>query len=40
MQMFGRTVIYTDTSSVTAENVCDVLNKALSVHANNKCEIG
>ena len=23
--MFGRTVIYTDASSVTAENVCDIL---------------
>jgi len=39
MQMFGRAVIYTDVSSVTAENVCDVLNKALTVHAQNSAEI-
>lgn len=39
MQMFGRTVIYTDVSSVTSENVCDVLNKALTVHAQNQREI-
>lgn len=39
MQMFGRAVIYTDVSSVTAENVCDVLSKALTVHAQNQNEI-
>ena len=39
MQMFGRTVIYTDVSSVTSENVCEVLNKALTTHAQNKSEI-
>lgn len=39
MQMFGRAVIYTDVSSVTAENVRDVLSKALSVHAQNQNEI-
>lgn len=39
MQMFGRTVIYTDVSSVTSENVCDVLNKALTVHAQNQSQI-
>lgn len=38
MQMFGRTVIYTDVSSVTSENVCEVLNKALNVHAQNERE--
>ena len=38
MQMFGRTVIYTDVSSVTSENVCDVLLKALNVHAQNERE--
>lgn len=38
MQMFGRTVIYTDVSSVTSENVCEVLNKALTVHAQNESE--
>lgn len=40
MQMFGRTVIYTDVSFVTSENVVDVLNKALTVHAQNQNEIG
>lgn len=39
MQMFGRTVIYTDASSVTAANVRDVLSKALHVHAQNQNEI-
>ena len=39
MQMFGRAVIYTDVSSVTAENVCDVLSKALTVHAQNRSQI-
>lgn len=39
MQMFGRTVIYTDVSSVTSENVCEVLNKALTAHAQNQREI-
>ena len=39
MQMFGRTVIYTDVSSVTSENVCEVLNRALTTHAQNQNEI-
>lgn len=39
MQMFGRTVIYTDVSSVTVENVRDVLSKALAVHVQNQSEI-
>ena len=39
MQMFGRTVIYTDASSVTADNVRDVLSKALAVHYKNQAEI-
>lgn len=39
MQMFGRAVIYTDVSSVTAQNVLDVLSKALTVHAQNQSEI-
>lgn len=39
MQMFGRTVIYTDVSSVTSENVCEVLNKALTVHSQNRNQI-
>lgn len=38
MQLFGRTVIYTDVSSVTSENVCEVLNKALVAHAQNQSE--
>ena len=36
MQMFGRTVIYTDVTSVIADNVRDVLSKALSVHIQNQ----
>ena len=39
MQMFGRAVIYTDVSSVTANNVREVLSKALKVHARNRSEI-
>ena len=39
MQMFGRTVIYTDVASVTAGNVRDVLTKALSDHHKNRSEI-
>ena len=39
MQMFGRTVIYTDVVSVTAGNVRDVLTKALSDHLKNRSEI-
>lgn len=37
--MFGRRKIYTDEAEITAENVVDVLNKALSVHALNQSEI-
>lgn len=37
--MFGRTVIYTDVSSVTSENILDVLTKVLPVHAKNSAEI-
>lgn len=37
--MFGRRTIYTDTASITEENVVDVLNKALSVHEINRAEI-
>ena len=39
MQMFGRTVIYTDASSVTADNVREVLKKTLSTHIKNQNEI-
>ena len=37
--MFGRRKIYTDEAEITAENVVDVLNKAMSVHALNQSEI-
>ena len=37
--MFGRTQIYTDVEQITAENVVDVLLKALTVHAQNSNEI-
>ena len=38
-QMFGRTKIYTDEVVITAENVVDVLTKAVTVHAQNQNEI-
>lgn len=37
--MFGREKIYTDVEYITAENVVDVLNKAVLVHAQNQGEI-
>lgn len=37
--MFGRTKIYTDAPEITEENVADVLNKALLIHAKNQSEI-
>lgn len=39
MQMFGREKIYTDVERITAENVVEVLNKALITHNKNKREI-
>ena len=39
MQMFGRTAIYTDATSVTAANVREVLSKAMAVHMQNQTEI-
>lgn len=39
MQMFGRTVIYTDVASVNAGNVREVLSKALAAHHTNQAEI-
>lgn len=38
-QLFGRRQIYTDAETITAENVCDVLNKALYYHAMNQSEM-
>ena len=38
-QMFGRTKIYTDVERITAENVVDVLTKALRVHMANSNDI-
>ncbi len=37
--LFGRTTIHTDTANITAANVVDVLNKAMSVHTQNRDEI-
>lgn len=37
--MFGRRKIYTDVERITAENVVDVLLKALTTHAENSTEI-
>ena len=39
MNLFGRTQIYTDVEYITAENVVEVLSKALLVHAKNQNEI-
>lgn len=38
-RMFGRRVIKTSAKSITADNVLDVLGKALAVHAANRSEI-
>lgn len=38
-QLFGRTKIYTDVDVITAENVVDVLSKAVLVHSKNQNEI-
>ena len=38
-QLFGRTKIYTDVDVITAENVVDVLNKAVLTHSKNQSEI-
>lgn len=38
-QLFGRKQIYTDERNITAENVVDVLRKALAVHDVNQGEI-
>ena len=37
--LFGRRQIYTDVENITAENVCEVLNKALYHHSLNQSEI-
>lgn len=39
MQMFGREKIYTDVERITAENVVEVLSKALLTHSKNQTEI-
>lgn len=39
MQMFGREKIYTDVERITADNVVEVLNKALVTHNKNQSEI-
>lgn len=38
-QLFGRKQIYTDERNITAENVVEVLRKALAVHTQNQDEI-
>ena len=38
-QLFGRRQIFTDAESITAENVVDVLSKALYLHSLNQSEI-
>ena len=39
MQLFGRTVIYTDEPVITKENLIDVLTRAVTVHQSNSTEI-
>lgn len=39
MQLFGRTVIYTDEPVITKENLISVLTKAVTVHQTNSNEI-
>lgn len=39
MELHGRRVIYTDFPEITAENVVQVLSKAMEVHAINRAEI-
>ena len=39
MGYFGRRKIFTDVDTITAENVVSVLQKALTVHNQNKVEI-
>ena len=38
-QMFGRTQIFTDVATITANNVVEVLENALKVHSQNKSDI-
>ena len=38
-QMFGRTQIYTDVATITANNVAEVLENALKVHSQNRSDI-
>lgn len=38
-QLFGRKQIYTDVAEITAKNVVPILEKALTVHAQNQSEI-
>ena len=38
-QLFGRRQIFTDEAVITAENVVDVLSKALYVHSLNQGEL-
>ena len=35
-ELFGRTQVFTDEPNITADNVCEVLNKALLTHARNQ----
>lgn len=38
-RLFGREVIYYDDVEITRQNICDVLNKALTVHRKNAVQI-
>lgn len=38
-RLFGREVIYYDDVEITRQNICDVLNKALTIHRKNAAQI-
>lgn len=38
-RLFGRTVIYWDDVEITRENICDILNRATSIHDTNALQI-
>ena len=38
-KLFGREVIYYDDVEITRQNICDVLNKALTIHRKNAVQI-
>lgn len=39
MDLFGRTVIYTDETEITRKNILDVIDKAMEIHKTNQAQI-